>query len=80
MVRFSFIRLVDNILLLINVGVTGNEGIAVNRVPVDEEVHDWAVIGRQISNQFLKRSDGDAIIQEPEQSKYKSNLPKLVLT
>lgn len=68
-VRFSFVRLVDDILLLINVGVTGDEGIAVNRVPVDKKVHDRAVIGRQICNQFLKRSDCDAIVQEPDQSK-----------
>ena len=69
-VRFSFVRLVDYILFLINVGITGNESIAVNRVPVDEKVDDRAVISRQISNQLLKGSDCDAIIQEPKKSKY----------
>jgi hypothetical protein len=43
-VWLSIIWLVDDILFLVDVRITSDESIAVNRVPVNEEVDDRTVI------------------------------------
>jgi hypothetical protein len=62
MVCLAFTRLVEDICSITGVAVSGQESVHVDRVPIDEKVDDGTTVGRKVSYQFVKGTNGHAIV------------------